>query len=582
MNKKILQRLLRYVRPYTPLVLLSLLCSAAGVVFTLAVPVFTGNAIDLMLGKGNVDFGKLRAVILFLVGSAILATLFRFAAAYLNSSITGKTVHDLRCRMFEKLQHVPLSYIDSHPHGDLINRATNDIDMVSDGLLQAFSQLFTGTLTIVGTLLFMFRESGIITAAVVLLTPLSLLTAAFIAKGSFKYFTRQSVLQGEITANVKEYFSAQKLLIAFGQQSGACEKNDEINGRLKECGYHAQFYSALVNPTTRFVNSLVYAAAGVLGSVIAMGGSISVGSISVFLSYANQYTKPFNEISGIVTQLQSAFASAGRIFDVIDTPDEPKDKISEKESASGISVQDEKKGCIDIEHLYFSYTDSPLIEDFCLHAPAGSRIAIVGPTGCGKTTMINLLLRFYEPDSGRILIDGVPTGNMSRDELRAMFGMVLQDTWLFAGTVAENISYGNPQASREEIIEAAKKAHAHSFIKRLENGYDTAITAGGDNLSEGQKQLLCIARVMLAKTPMLILDEATSGIDTRTEIKVQRAFTEMMQGKTSIVIAHRLSTIMESDIIIVMKNGHIVEQGKHAELVARGGFYSELVNAMKS
>lgn len=575
MDRSVLKRLLQYTKPYAKYLILSLVCAVISVTLTLLGPVLIGRGIDLIVGPGEVDFAGIPHIILLLCLTIAGTAVFQWLTAYFNNVITYRTVKDLRIQLFDKLSSVPLKYIDTKAHGDLINRIVNDIDMVSDGLLQGFTQLFTGVVTILGTLIFMLTVNVWITLVVVLLTPLSMFVASFIAKGSFQYFREQSRTQGELSGHIEELVGNLKLVKAFNYEGRAQEHYEEINSRLYTCGKKAQFYSAMSNPCTRFVNSVVYAAVGIIGAVtVISGGGMTVGQISMFLNYANQYTKPFNEISGIVTQLQTAFSSAKRVFEVLDEPDEIPDAVT---AGSSLACN----GTVSLEHVYFSYTpEKKLIEDLNLVVKPGNRIAIVGPTGCGKTTVINLLMRFYDVNSGSIRVDGTDIREMKRDSLRLKYGMVLQDTWLFSGTVRENIAYGMPDATHDQIVEAAKKAHAHSFIKRLPNGYDTVISEDGGNLSQGQKQLLCIARVMLLDPPMLILDEATSNIDTRTEIAVQRAFNTMMQGRTSFVVAHRLSTIREADVILVMNSGRIVEQGTHEQLIAKDGFYADLYRAM--
>ncbi|MFA6947509.1 MAG: ABC transporter ATP-binding protein [Eubacteriales bacterium] len=576
MKIKVLSRLMRYTKPYLPYFVLSLLCSALAVIFTLFTQVLVGQAVDNIIGAGEVNFSALPPILIkftiCVAGSAVMT----WTSSYFNSIITSRTVRDLRVRVFAKLHHMPLSYIDTNSHGGIVNRVTNDIDLVSDGMLSAFTQFFTGAATIIGTLIFMLRANVRIGLVVIILTPLSLLVASVIARGSYKYFTAQSAAQAELLGYIGEQFENQTLIGALRANGRSAEDFGEINARLYKCGLSAQIYSALANPCTRFVNALVYAAVGILGSLTAVAGGITVGGVSMFLTYANQYTKPFNEISGIVTQLQSALASAQRVFELLDSPDEPSD------APDAVSLSpDAVCGDISVRGVDFSYTpDRPLIENMSLDAPRGSRIAIVGPTGCGKTTLINLFMRFYDVTGGSITVDGHDIRSLTRSSLRSLYGMVLQDTWLVAGTVRENIAYGRPDASLEEIEAAAKAAHAHSFIKRLPNGYDTLIGEGSGSLSSGQRQLLCIARVMLRPSPMLILDEATSSIDTLTEIKIQKAFAAMMEGRTSFVVAHRLSTIRDADLILVMREGHIIEQGNHARLMAQGGFYSSLYNSM--
>lgn len=572
-----LRRLLRYIRPYRAFLILSLLCAALSVLCTLYAPIMTGRAIDLMIGAGKVDRAGLPSVLIRFAIAAVGAAVFQWLLSYFNNVISYRAVTDLRNAAFDKLTRVPLSYIDRHSHGDLLNRLISDIDLVSDGMIQTFTQFFSGVLTILLTLGIMFYYNPIIAAAVVLLTPLSVFVAVWLARRCHRFFGAQTKTQGEIGGTVEEMMSEQRLIRAFGYEAGAEATFEEVNLRLYECGRRAHFYSALVNPSTRFVNNLVYAAVvviGTLGALDILPIGITVGGISVFLTYANQYTKPFNEISGIVTQLQTALASARRVFELLE---EPEDIDPETTPAARALNPAAVRGEIEIRDVCFSYTpERPLIEHFNLSVHAGERIAIVGPTGCGKTTMINLLMRFYDVCSGSIRIDGVPTDEMPRADLRSLFGMVLQDTWLFEGTVRENIAYGRPDATEPEIVAAARAAYADSFIRRLPQGYDTRIAADGDNLSAGQCQLLCIARVMLTDPPMLILDEATSHIDTRTELHVQRAFEKMMEGRTSFIVAHRLATIRHCDTILVMRDGHVIEQGNHEQLLAADGFYASL------
>lgn len=568
MNRAVIKRLLRYTKPYHKFLALSIICALLNVAFTLYVPVLIGQAVDQMLSAGNVLFASLWRILITLAVVVALASWFNWLLAYFTNLITFRTVKDLRISLFEKLMRVPLKMIDTHAHGDLISRLVNDIDQVSDGLLQGFTQLLTGVMTILGTLVFMLFANVWITLLVVLMTPLSLFVAAFIAKKTFRHFKAQSKTQGELSAFIAERVGNQKLMISFAREKDNEQQFDEINARLYTEGQKAQFASSLSNPCTRFVNSLVYAAVGIAGVVSAIYGTISVGQISMFLSYANQYTKPFNEITGIVTQLQSAMAAAERVFDILD---------EEEEQPEGDAHLPSGESEIRFCDVQFGYQKSRrIIEDFNLLVSPGMCVAIVGPTGCGKTTLINLIMRFYDVNSGKILLHGTDIRKIPRKELRSRFGMVLQDSWLFTGTVRENIAYGKPNATDEEIEKAARAAHAHSFIRRLPQGYDTMIEQDGGNLSQGQRQLLCIARVMLVDPPMLILDEATSNIDTRTEVLVQSAFTKMMQGRTSIVVAHRLSTIRGADVILAMRDGKIVEHGRHEELLERGGFYANL------
>lgn len=573
MNKPVLRRLLSYTKPYMPFLFIALVCAVASVWLSLLVPVLIGNAIDLIIDYHYVDFEALPNILLRL-GLAICGVgVFQWLQAYFTNIITYRTVKDLRNRLFEKLSTVPLKYIDGHSHGDLISRAVNDIDQVSDGLLQGFTQLFTGIVTIVGTLIFMLQADIAVALVVILLTPLSLFVAAFIAKGSFRHFRSQTMVQGELSGYAEEFIGNMKLVKCFGYERRAEAEFDALNQKLYVHGQKAQFFSSLSNPSTRFVNSIVYAAVGIFGAVSAINGGLSVGNISMFLSYANQYTKPFNEITGIITQLQTAFASAQRVFAVLDEP-------SEQPDAPDAIVKSGSEGAVTFKHVDFSYRpDQRLIQDLNLNVAPGSTVAIVGPTGCGKTTLINLLLRFYDVTGGSIEVDGTDIRRYTRAGLRSFFGMVLQETWLFSGTIRENISYGSENATDDEILKAAKITQAHSFIRRLPQGYDTVVSESGGNLSQGQKQLLCIARVMLRDPDILILDEATSNIDTRTELLVQEAFIKMMEGRTSFVVAHRLSTIQNADVILVMRAGQIVEQGRHEELLEKRGFYYELYNS---
>lgn len=572
-NKSVVSKILKKIKPYYGYLLLALLSAVISVSLTLYIPVLTGQAVDNIIDAGKVNFENILQILIYIAVGIVGVTVFQWIMNYFTNIISYKTVRDLRREIFDKFNSVPLSYIDSHPHGDLISRVINDVDAVGDGLTQMFLQLFSGIVTIVGTLIFMLMIDWRIALAVVILTPLSLFVAAFIGKLSHKRFSEQQLLQGEISSYVEEHVGNQRIVKAFSYENRAIEDFENLNTKLYDVGFKAQFAGALANPSTRFVNAMVYAAVGIFGALSAISGSLSVGQLSCFLTYANQYTKPFNEVTGVLTQLQTAIAAAGRVFEVLeaeneapDSPDSP--KISEC------------KGNVKIENVSFSYTkEKPLIKNFSLDVKSGSKVAIVGPTGCGKTTFINLLMRFYETDSGKISIDGVDIKSLSRDNLRRQFGMVLQDSWLFCGTIMENLRYGNENATDEEIISAAKAAYAHSFIRRMPDGYNTVISEGGGNLSQGQKQLLCIARAMLTNPAILILDEATSSIDTLTEIRVQKAFAKMMKGKTSFVVAHRLSTIKESDVILVMKDGNIIEQGNHEELLKKGGFYSTLYNS---
>lgn len=576
MKKSSTKRLLSYITVHNKLLIISLLTAIINVFFTLLNPILIGDAIDFIIGKDNVDFQGILKIIGVLILSIILASLSQWIMTRCTNVITYKTVQSLREDVFNKINKVPLKYIDSHSHGDIMSRIINDIDQISTGLIQGFSQLFTGIITILGTLGIMIAINFKIALVVVLMTPLSLFVGGFIAKHSKAMFTEQSKIRGEITGYIQEMVGNQKLVKAFSYENNSQEKFEEINSRLYTSGVKSQFFSSLTNPCTRFVNGIVYATVGIISAISAINGNISIGKISSFLNYANQYTKPFNEISSVITELQSALASAERVFEVLDEEDEIKDK----ENAIDLKECD---GNIEIKDVSFSYNpDVKLIENFNLSVKKGEKIAIVGPTGCGKTTLINLLMRFYNIDSGEIFISGHNINDITRKSSRAMFGMVLQETWLYSGTIKENIAYGKPDATDEEIIEAAKMAHAHEFITRLPNGYDTKISGDGNNISQGQKQLLCIARIMLTKPPMLILDEATSSIDTRTEIFIQNAFNKMMEGRTSFIVAHRLSTIKEADLILVMNKGHIIEQGTHEELIEKNGFYANLYNSQFS
>lgn len=570
MKKSVVRRVLKYIKPYKGLLALAILSAIISVSLTLYIPVLTGNAIDNIIDKGNVNFENVLQIIIYIAVGVAGVAIFQWTMTYFTNVISYKTVRDLRRDVFCKFNDVPLSYIDTHSHGDLISRVINDVDAVGDGLSQMFLQLFSGIVTILGTMVFMFIIDWRIALAVIILTPLSLFVAAFIGKMTHNRFARQQQLQGDISSYVEEYVGNQRIVKAFSYEDRAFENFEKYNQELYTVGFKAQFAGALANPSTRFVNATVYAAVGIFGAITAIAGTLSIGQLSCFLTYANQYTKPFNEVTGVLTQLQTAIAAAGRVFDVLDAEDEPEDK------PDSIKVEN-CKGNVKIENVNFSYVkDKPLITNFSLDVKSGSHIAIVGPTGCGKTTFINLLMRFYDTDSGKISVDGVDIKDMERDELRKLYGMVLQDSWLFCGTIMENLKYGNPNATDEEVIEAAKAAYAHSFIRRMPDGYDTMISEGGGNLSQGQKQLLCIARAMLSNPTMLILDEATSSIDTLTEIRVQKAFAKIMQGRTSFVVAHRLSTIKESNVILVMRDGNIIEQGTHDELLAKGGFYKNL------
>ena len=577
-NKETVRKVLRYLRAYKWLFLLSLILAAIVVGLTIYVPILIGQAIDLAVGRGNVDFeGIFKILIKIGVISAVTA-LLQWIMNICNNKIAFGVVRRMRKEAFEKLQALPLSYIDSHSVGDTVSRVIGDVDQFSDGLLMGFSQLFTGALTIAATLGFMIYLNPIIALIVVLLTPLSLFVAAFIAKNTFNLFKRQAEVRGEQTALIDEMIGEHKTVVAFSQEERVIERFDRINDELGKVSLKAVFYSSLTNPSTRFVNNLVYAAVALAGAIICIesnGDALSVGMLASLLGYANQYTKPFNEISGVITELQNSLACVSRLFDLIDFPVEIPDAPDAR-----VLTHDDINGNVSIENVSFSYVkDKPLIEDFNLNIEKSQRVAIVGPTGCGKTTVINLLMRFYDVDSGSITVSGSNIKDVTRSSLRASYGMVLQDTWLKVGTIKENIIMGKPDATDEEMIAAAKAAHAHSFIKRLPNGYNTKIGEDGGILSQGQKQLLCIARVILTLPPMLILDEATSSIDTRTEMKIQKAFSTMMQGRTSFIVAHRLSTIKEADIILVMKDGKIIEKGRHDELISNGGFYSELWNS---
>ncbi|MBE6050878.1 MAG: ABC transporter ATP-binding protein [Clostridium sp.] len=573
MNYSVLKRLLSYIKPYKGYLILSFISAIISVAFTLLNPVLIGKAIDQVLSSGKVNYDKLLPILMYLAISILLCSVFQLAMTRCNNIITYKTVKDIRIETFNKINKLPLKYIDGNAHGDIISRVINDIDQISDGLIQGFSQLFTGIITILGTIFFMLSINISITFVVILITPLSLFVASFIAKHSHDMFKKQSNIKGELSGYIEELIGNQKVVKAFSYEDEAQKGFEEINNRLYDCGVKAQFYSALTNPCTRFVNGVVYAFVGIIGALSAIKGNLSVGQISSFLSYANQYTKPFNEISGVITEFQAALASASRVFELIDE----KEEIADKDDSS---IIENCQGNIEIKNLSFSYSkEKELIKDFNLSVKPGDNIAIVGPTGCGKTTLINLLMRFYNIDSGEITIDSINVDDITRTSTRGLYGMVLQDTWLYSGTIRDNIAYGKMDATLDEVIEASKAAHAHSFIKKLPNGYDTVISDDGGNLSAGQKQLLCIARVMLSKPPMLILDEATSSIDTRTEIYIQKAFNKMMKGRTSFIVAHRLSTIREADLIIVMKDGKIIEQGKHEELLDKGGFYCDLYNS---
>ena len=574
MNKKhTLGRVFAYLRPYTILIVASLLLAVVTVALTLYIPILTGSAVDQIVDTGKVDFAALFPILMKIGIAAGLTGLAQWLMNLCNNRITLSTVRDIRGDAFRKLQVLPVAYLDAHSNGDTVSRVIADVDQFSDGLLMGFTQLFTGVITILGTILFMLSVNVTITLVVVLVTPQSLLVAAFIAKKTYSMFTMQSVTRGEQTALIDEMIGGQKVVQAFGYEEEALKRFDAINERLNHFSLRAIFFSSITNPATRFINSLVYAGVGIVGALSALAGHLSVGQLTIFLSYANQYTKPFNEISGVVTELQNALACAGRVFALIDEP-------SEMPDAPDALEPEHFEGRVDLQDVRFSYTpEQQLIEHLNLQVQPGQRIAIVGPTGCGKTTMINLLMRFYDVCDGAVKVDGTDIRNLTRKSLRSGFGMVLQDTWLKSATIRENIAMGRPDANDEEIEEAARRAHAHSFIRRLPQGYNTVIQNGGENLSQGQRQLLCIARVMLCLPPMLILDEATSSIDTRTEMKVQSAFAAMMEGRTSFIVAHRLSTIREADVILVLQDGKIIEQGNHESLMAQNGFYTNLYNS---
>lgn len=572
-QKTTIGKVLRYIKKYWMYLGLSIFLAAVTVALTLYIPILTGRAVDLIVAKGLVDFAGILTILKRMAVVILLTAAAQWVMNACNNKITYNVVRDIRKEAFDKIEHLPLSYIDSHSYGEVVSRVIADVDQFADGLLMGFTQFFTGVVTIFGTLIFMLTINVKITVAVVLITPLSLFVASFIAKKTFSMFKLQSETRGEQTGFIEEIIGNQKVVQAFSHEKEALEKFDEINGRLQKYSLRAIFFSSITNPATRFINSLVYAVVGIVGAFLAIAGGITVGQLSSLLSYANQYTKPFNEISGVVTELQNALACAARVFELMEEqPETPDD--------SGAAVLSHAEGKVELSHVNFSYTpEQKLIEDFNLSVKPGQRVAIVGPTGCGKTTLINLLMRFYDVNSGTISVDGIPVRKMTRESLRNNYGMVLQETWLRSGTIRDNITMGKPDATEEEIIAAAKASHAHSFIKRLPEGYDTVIAEDGGNLSQGQKQLLCITRVMLCLPPMLILDEATSSIDTRTEIRIQKAFAKMMQGRTSFIVAHRLSTIQEADIILVMKDGSIVEQGNHETLLAKDGFYATLYNS---
>lgn len=570
----VLARILQYAKPYRNYLFFAFISAFISVVVSLFIPVLIGRAIDVIVGKGNVDFNSLLSILIVIAVAIAISAVFQWIMTYCTNKITFLSVRDLRMAAFDKLIQVPLRYIDGTSHGNIMNTMINDIDQISDGLLQGFAQLFTGVITIVGTLVIMLFVNYKIALIVIIMTPLSMVVASFISKRTYNKFKEQSSIRGELGGYIEEVIGNQKVVTAFCYEERAQEKFEEINHRLYDCGVMAQFYSSLTNPCTRFLNGLVYAVVAIIGALSVIGGAFSVGQLSSFLTYANQYTKPFNEISGVIAELQSAFASARRVFTLLDQETEV-DAEEQEGSTNKTTV-----GKVDLDKVSFSYNkEVSLIEDWSLAVKPGQRIAIVGPTGCGKTTVINLLMRFYDVDGGSIQVDNRDIKTMSREELRRNYGMVLQETWLFHGTVRENIAYGKENATMDEIIAAAKGAHAHSFIKRLPNGYDTVISEEGDNISQGQKQLLCIARIMLTKPPMLILDEATSNIDTRTEINIQKAFKKLMEGRTSFIIAHRLSTIKDADRILVMDKGRIIEQGSHEELLVRGGYYAKLYNS---
>ena len=572
-NKETMKRVLKYIRKYTPALVLSLLLAGLTVLLTLYIPILTGNAVDLIIGEGQVDMAGIFAIMKKIAIVMIITAVGQWVMNTCNNYITYHVIRDIRTDAFAKLEILPLKYLDAHAYGDIVSRVIADVDTFADGLLMGFTQLFTGVLTILCTLGFMLVTNVPITLVVVCITPVSFLVAKFIATKTYSMFKEQSETRGEQTSLIEEMIDNQKIVNTFSRGEAVKSKFGEINGRLQKCSLKAIFFSSITNPATRFVNSLVYAGVGVFGALVAIKGGISVGRLSCFLSYANQYTKPFNEISGVVTELQNAFVCAGRIFELIDEEPQVPD-------AADARVLEEAQGNVDLKDVYFQYVpEKKLIQNFNLQVKPGQRVAIVGPTGCGKTTVINLLMRFYDVNSGSIKVDGTDIRDITRGSLRTNYGMVLQETWLRSGTIRDNICMGKPDATEEEIIAAAKASHAHSFIKRLPQGYDTVITEDGGSLSQGQKQLLCITRVMLCLPPMLILDEATSSIDTRTEIKIQNAFATMMEGRTSFIVAHRLSTIQSADVILVMKDGNIIEQGNHETLLAKGGFYANLYNS---
>ncbi len=572
-NKKTMKRVLKYIRKYTPALVLSLVLAAVTVLLTLYIPILTGNAVDLIIGKGQVDMSGIFAIMKKIAIVMIITAVGQWVMNTCNNYITYHVIRDIRTDAFAKLEILPLKYLDAHAYGDIVSRVIADVDTFADGLLMGFTQLFTGVLTILCTLGFMLVTNVPIALVVVCITPVSFLVAKFIATKTYSMFKEQSETRGEQTSLIEEMIDNQKIVNTFSRGDAVKSQFGEINDRLQKCSLKAIFFSSITNPATRFVNSLVYAGVGVFGAFVAIKGGISVGRLSCFLSYANQYTKPFNEISGVVTELQNAFVCAGRIFELID--EEP-----QMPDAADARVLTDAQGNVDLENVYFQYVpEKKLIQNFNLQVKPGQRVAIVGPTGCGKTTVINLLMRFYDVNSGFIKVDGTDIRNITRGSLRTNYGMVLQETWLRSGTIRDNICMGKPDATDEEVIAAAKASHAHSFIKRLPKGYDTVVTEDGGSLSQGQKQLLCITRVMLCLPPMLILDEATSSIDTRTEIKIQNAFATMMEGRTSFIVAHRLSTIQSADVILVMKDGNIIEQGNHETLLAQNGFYANLYNS---
>ena len=572
-NRGTVKRILRYVRPYSGLVALSLLLSVLTVALTLYVPILTGRGVDAIVGEGQVDFTGLLAVIAAIAVSVAVTSAAQWIMNHINNKITYRIVRDLRVQAFNRLQELPLSYVDRHPAGDLISRIITDIDQFSDGLLLGFTQLFTGIATIGGTILFMLSINPWITLVVVVLSPLSFVVADFISKKSFAMFRKQSEARGELTGFTNEMLGGIKVVQAFNHQERASQQFDEINQRLSEYSLKATFFSSITNPATRFMYSAIYAGVAIAGGFVTIAGNITVGQLSSFLSYTNQYTKPFNDITSVLTEFQNSIASAARVFELLDEPTAP------AEPADAVTLEN-PAGRVRLEHVDFSYTpEAPLIQDLNLSVVPGQRVAIVGPTGCGKTTLINLLMRFYDVQGGSIQVDGHDIREITRKSLRTSYGMVLQETWLRSASIRDNIAYGRPDATEEEIVDAAKKAHAHSFITRMPEGYDTVIAEGGGNLSQGQKQLLCIARIMLCHPPLLILDEATSSIDTMTELRIQRAFETLMRGRTSFIVAHRLSTIQNADQILVMNQGRIIEQGTHAELLAKGGFYANLYNS---